>query len=74
MHLCEIEAIAVGQDGSRPGLMAEGQLYGTIAYSHYRPQAVRRDRPVWRGEISSPWGNVLLIGRFRRSCCALRCL
>jgi len=33
MHLCEIEALAVGQDGSRPGAIAEGQFPGVVAGS-----------------------------------------
>jgi organic hydroperoxide reductase OsmC/OhrA len=31
MHLCEIEALAVGQDGSGPSPVAEGQLPGAAS-------------------------------------------
>jgi hypothetical protein len=31
MHLCEIEALAVGQDRSGPGPVAEGQLPGAAS-------------------------------------------
>jgi hypothetical protein len=47
MHLCEIEALAVGQDGSRPGPIAEGQLPGVVAYSHSRPRADVGDQSFW---------------------------
>ena len=38
MHLCEIEALAVGQDGSGPSPVAEGQLPGAASNSQSRPQ------------------------------------
>jgi hypothetical protein len=37
MHLCEIEALAVGQDGSGPSPVAEGQLPGAASNSQSRP-------------------------------------
>jgi hypothetical protein len=40
MHLCEIEALAVGQDGSGPSPVAEGQLPGAASNSQSRPGAV----------------------------------
>jgi hypothetical protein len=46
MHLGEIEALAVGQDGSRPGPIAEEQLPGLVAYSLSRPSAVAQERPI----------------------------
>jgi hypothetical protein len=39
MHLCEIEALAVGQDGSGPSPVAEGQLPGAASNSQSRPGA-----------------------------------
>ena len=41
MHLCEIEALAVGQDGSGPSPVAEGQLPGAASNSQSRPEADR---------------------------------
>ena len=46
MHLCEIEALAVGQDGSGPGPFAEGQLPGAASNSQSRPRAVSRCRQL----------------------------
>lgn len=37
MHLCEIEALALGQDRRPAEPNAEGQLPGTVAYTHSRP-------------------------------------
>jgi hypothetical protein len=51
MHLCEIEALAVGQDGSGPSPVAEGQLPGAASNSQSRPEAAvqpRRLEPVVR--------------------------
>ena len=54
MHLCEIEALAVGQDGSGPSPVAEGQLPGAASNSQSRPGAddqrvaARRSGADWR--------------------------
>jgi hypothetical protein len=44
MHLCEIEALAVGQDGSGPSPVAEGQRPGAASNSQSRPEADKAAR------------------------------
>ena len=46
MHLCEIEALAVGQDGSGPSPVAEGQLPGAASNSQSRPRVDLQTRPL----------------------------
>ena len=68
MHLCKIEALAVGQDGSGPGSIAKGQLPGGVAYSHSRPLPVIHDSRQRGSEIFvSPVHKLMLSWRIHRS-------
>ena len=46
MHLREIEAFAVGQDGRGPSPVAEGPLRGAASNSPSRPHADTRERQL----------------------------
>jgi hypothetical protein len=59
MHLCEIEALAVGQDGSGPSPVAEGQLPGAASNSQSRPEAAARKTYSKRSFHSEPRRHAL---------------
>jgi hypothetical protein len=69
MHRCEIEALAVGQDGSGPSPVAEGQLPGAASNSQSRPEAADRS---WRPTADCRRCSVLDDGveRMARTCLA----